>query len=54
MDISSIDQACANIDNTVGYIRKIIFKTPSIVEKIEENINEKIKKEEKEFSFFET
>ena len=45
MDIYSLDQACADIDKTVGYIRKIICKIPSIVEKQTKRyeINEKIK-----------
>ena len=33
MDIYALDQACANIDKTIGYIQKIIIKIPSIVEK---------------------
>ena len=33
IDIYSLDQACADIDGTIGYIRKIIIKIPSIVEK---------------------
>ena len=33
MDIYSVDQACVGIDRTVGYIRKIMCKIPSIVEK---------------------
>ena len=32
MDIYALDRSCADIDNTVGYIRKIIIKIPSIVE----------------------
>ena len=49
MDIHSLDQACADIDKTVGYIRKIICRIPSIIEKqtkkyeINEKIKEKIK-----------
>ena len=52
MDIYSLDQACADIDNTAGYIRTIIFKISSIVEKIEEKINEKNKKRRKRVFFF--
>ena len=33
MDIYALDHACADIDKTIGYIRKIIIKIPSIVEK---------------------
>ena len=33
MDIYSLDQACTDTDRTVGYIRKIMCKIPSIVEK---------------------
>ena len=33
IDIYALDQACADIDKTIGYIRKIIIKIPSIVEK---------------------
>ena len=36
MDIYSLDQACADIDRTIGYIQKIIIMIPSIVEKIDE------------------
>ena len=45
IDIYSLDQACADIDKTVGYIRKIVCKIPSIVEKQTKRykINEKIK-----------
>ena len=32
MDIHTLDQACDNIDRTVGYIRKIIIKIPTIVD----------------------
>ena len=34
MDIYAIDQACADIDKTIGYTRKIIIMIPSIAEKI--------------------
>ena len=34
MDIYALDQACADIDKTIGYIRKIIIMIPSIAEKI--------------------
>ena len=44
IDIYALDQACADIDKTIGYIRKIIIKIPSIVEK--RNIAE-MKKENK-------
>ena len=45
MDIYSLGQACADIDETVGYIQKIICKIPSIVGKQTKRyeINEKIK-----------
>ena len=33
MDIYALDQPCADIDKTIGYIQKIIIKIPSIVEK---------------------
>ena len=33
MDIYALDQACADIDKTIGYIRKIVNKIPSIAEK---------------------
>ena len=33
MDIYSLDQACADIDRAIGYIRKIIIMIPSIAEK---------------------
>ena len=55
MDIYALDRSCADIDNTVGYIRKIIIKIPSIVENkyrydmIKENekrIEEKRKKDQ--------
>ena len=55
MDIYVLDRSCADIDNTVGYIRKIIIKIPSIVENkyrydmIKENekrIEEKRKKDQ--------
>ena len=36
MDIYLLDQACADIDKTVGYIRKIKIMMPGIVEKIVE------------------
>ena len=32
MDIYSLDKACADIDRTIGYVRKIKIKIPSIVE----------------------
>ena len=31
IDIHTLDQTCANIDKTVGHIRKIIIKIPTIV-----------------------
>ena len=34
MDIYALDQACADIDKTIGYTRKIIIMIPSIAEKI--------------------
>ena len=33
IEIHTLDQTCANIDRTVGHIRKIIIKIPTIVEK---------------------
>ena len=33
MDIYSLDQACADVDRTIGYIRKIIIMIPSILKK---------------------
>ena len=36
MNIYLLDQACADIDKTDGYIRKIIIMMPGIVEKIVE------------------
>ena len=33
MDIYALDQACADIDKTIGYIRKILIMIPSIAEK---------------------
>ena len=48
IDIYALDQACADIDKTVGYIQKIIIMTPSITEKkmkidmIKENEKRKI------------
>ena len=33
MDIYALDQACADIDKTIGYIRKIIIIIPSTTEK---------------------
>ena len=37
MDIYSLDQACADIDKTIGYIQKIIIiMIPSLVQKIDE------------------
>ena len=33
MDIYALDQACADIDKTIGYIRKIMIMIPSIAEK---------------------
>ena len=44
MDIYALDQACTDIDKTIGYVRKIIIMIPSITEKkmkidmIKENI----------------
>ena len=37
MDIYALDQACADIDKTIGYIRKNITMIPSMAEK-KENI----------------
>ena len=44
MDIYSLDQACADIDRTNGYIRKIIIMISSILKKMEEKIEEEEKK----------
>ena len=33
IDIYALDQACADIDKTIGYIRKILIVIPSIAEK---------------------
>ena len=33
MDIYALDQACTDIDKTIGYIRKIIIMIPNRVEK---------------------
>ena len=44
MDIYSLDQACADIDRTIGYMRKIIIMIPSILKKMEEKIEEEEKK----------
>ena len=33
MYIYALDQACADIDRAVGYIRKIIIMTPTIIDK---------------------
>ena len=33
MDIYALDQACADIDKTIGYIRKIMIMILSIAEK---------------------
>ena len=33
MDICALDQACADINKTIRYIRRIITMTPSIAEK---------------------
>ena len=44
MDIYSLDQACADIDRTSGYIRKIIIMISSILKKMEEKIEEEEKK----------
>ena len=48
IDIYALEQACADIDKTIGYIRKIITMIPSITEKkmkidmIKENEERKI------------
>ena len=47
MDIYALDQACADIDKTIWYIRKIVIKIPSIAEKKTE-IDKKKKKRKKE------
>ena len=46
MNIYSPDQACAGIDRTIGYIRKIIIKIPSIAEKMIKNREKMNKLEE--------
>ena len=43
MDIYSLDHAWADIDRTIGYIRKIIIMIPSMLNKIEEKIEEEKK-----------
>ena len=45
MDIYALDQACADIDKTIGYIRKITIMIPSVVEK--KRKKDTIKKNEK-------
>ena len=52
MDIYSLDQACADIDRTIGYIRKIIIMIPSILKKMEEKIEEEKKLREKKIKEF--
>ena len=44
MDIYSLDQACADIDRTIGYIRKIIIMIPCIIEKIDEFRRKKLRR----------
>ena len=43
-EIFALDQACADIDKTVGYLRKILIKVPSIVGKTMEIDKKKEKK----------
>ena len=52
MDIYALDQACADIDKTIGYIQKIIIKIPSIVEEKWEWIKKKGKKEKKKSYYY--
>ena len=52
MDIYPLDQACADIDRTIGYIRKIIIMIPSILKKMEEKIEEEKKLREKKIKEF--
>ena len=47
MDIYALGQACADIDKTIGYIRKIVIKIPSIVEEKMKKLNENRKRIEK-------
>ena len=51
IDINALDRSCANIDNNVGHIQKIIIKIPNIVENKHRcditQGNEKRKKNEK-------
>ena len=46
MDIYAIDQACADIDKTIGYIRKIVIEISSIAEKKWKQIKKKKKRKE--------
>ena len=54
MDIYALDRTCADIDKTIGYIRKIIIKIPSVVEKRHimdmKKENEKILEKHREMS----
>ena len=47
MNIYALDQACADIDKTIGYIRKVITMIPSITEKKNENRYDKENEERK-------
>ena len=50
LDIYALDQACADIDKTIGYIRKIIIMIPSVTEKKNENRCDKRKCKKKKTS----
>ena len=46
MNVYALDQACADIDKTIGYIRKVITMIPSITEKkMKIDMIKKMKKE---------
>ena len=47
MNIYALDQACADIDKTIGYIRKVITMIPSITGKTNENRYDKENEERK-------
>ena len=47
MYIYALGQSCADIDKTIGYIRKIVIKIPSIVEEKMKKVNENRKRIEK-------
>ena len=47
MNIYALNQACADIDKTIGYIRKVITMIPSITGKKNENRCDKENEERK-------